>query len=122
MKKQLQKKYFKDCTLKFTEFTRFLNDKNQPCFERHYRTIHDCFVVTTEGKKTVEYITTKGAQFKYHKKRSSSLRFAGNEISKERFYTIMREERFEVFEMIEQLPQELQTQLLIDYNNFPETI
>ncbi len=116
MKKEKIKRYFKNCFLKYTVTTRNFDGSFNYFQSKH----EDVLIVVTEGKQTIDFIITQGAELKVCKTRVKSKKFEGVEISKQEFQSILRERKFEVFESIETIQdQKIKEERLIDYNNFP---
>lgn len=115
----MNKKYFLKCDLKFTKSNRDANGN----FNYQQIKVEDCLIITTEGKKTIEYITTVGAVLKLNKTRANKKKFDGLEVPKEFFESELRQRKFEVFESIQTIQDlKIKVQREKEFFNFPKTL
>ena len=117
MKKEKPIKYFfKNCTLKFS--TSIRNSDGSFSFTHHK--IEDCYIITTEGKKTIEYIQQYGCKLKYNKTRSKSAKFIGKNVTEKEFRMLLNELKFETIENIQALNDaEIKKERCIEFYDFP---
>jgi len=113
--KKPEKKYFKNCVLKFTETTRNFDGT----FNYFQKKIEDCYIILTEGKKTIEYIVIQGGFIKHSKKRGGNLKYTGRYITETDFQQCIRDEKFNVYEFILSIDDSvIKEKRLIDYETF----
>ncbi len=117
MKKQPNKRYYKNCKVKFTVSKR--DQYGHFTFEG--RKYEGCLVVVTEGKKGFTFYYSYGVQFFEVKKRMKSLKFTGVEIKSFEFEALKLRMECETIEAQKELIDynKMCDKKQIDVENFP---